>query len=254
MLIRVRGYQREERHYSMAYDEFKKFLGDSGDVVEGLRGGIKVTDVDFNVLVNIKDGVINQILLPSKRTMSTYIGARQSFLNLSEPTVDYNGSSVRQYAWRSPLSHTYGLCAQSYKDAVTYGNSLTGAGTLDRWVIERWRQYMFKLSTQAWVLCSEYVNVTESFANVSTDKITEVNLSSSLTVNSILSAVSEWDTGMKWLYTTPISGVGEPKWQHDYGSYGVYFMIDANRGAIPVLQHLLTFYTQVSSLNDRYSA
>ena len=209
---------------------------------------VDIANHELTYLTDLKDSLTTDIMLPNEVKMSDYVRSRTEYLNDNEGTISYGGGQVKEYEWRSQLSHSPGpgsLCAVD-----VYGDGVTVSSTLDNWSIEKWRQYIFNQNTNVWALCSSWTTIKETFSDVTAQTIEEAGVNDKYTVNDLTLANTDWITCMEWIHANPIDDSAGAY----YGTakaYGINFQIDAQTETIANIGVSQSFYKKVTDMGSR---
>ena len=268
----------------MSYTTLKKALTGSTDQAYYNDIASEEVDKEIDRLGNLRDGITDHILLYNRAPMDKYISFRQAYLDSTEPDILYNNKTVKQYEWRSQLTHastlstfyaehvlsdtvsahagttgSFQLCSVDIfsRQGTLCSSSIYGApgvreSTLDNWTMERWQLYDKRRNTSTWYACAAFTGDTETFNSITDATIAEAGLTGSVTVSGLQQGVADFYTGMKWIYSTPDWHFRNLTHYNDRASFGIDFLISSNLGSKDAITFIGKHYSELSDLNNRY--
>tara|TARA_R110002020_G_scaffold335382_1_gene550554 strand:+ start:213 stop:962 length:750 start_codon:yes stop_codon:yes gene_type:complete len=249
----------------MSYFTFKEGLTSFIDTGDNMHPALDEVNKDTDKVINLKQGLIETVLIPARAVMTEYVKARQQYLNDNEPVLP--SVSDTEFEWRSPLTHTYGWGSLSTQNA--YGNYGAHNGLLTDWAIEHWTQYIYR-STLYWVACAAYEGK-EQFSDIDSNKLAplgsapySLDIAGRHSVANLTLQATNWVTGMKWIFATNRQYLeytsGSPSdnlnpnttYLNTYHTWGLNDKLDHNQTAVNALCARLLFKNDLKSLDSQF--
>ena len=207
--------------------------------------------------ISLRTQVIDRLLQPAAEALSLYIDKRAEYLNSLI-------SSSQYLEWRTPVSHSYALCAfdggansllrenGSFADWSDWSSS-TDHCKGNHWSIELWSTATVSANRVDLPLYKEVIlpdikyfqNSWEGFHLISDTRIAQAGLSNTFTVDDLVSYRNDWDYGMEWIHSNPTQDFGT--------SPGINYQITSAENNITYFNTLTAASDRKKSVSSRFN-